>query len=101
MPRGDVDTTRESREASGSKDVEPEVNQPGLGALREAVANHLGRHLPSGGTLRRDGLAGLSSAISNVPDGMANGVLVGVNPVFGLYATMLGPAVGGSSPAHS
>jgi SulP family sulfate permease len=37
----------------------------------------------------------LSSAISNVPDGMANGVLVGVNPIYGLYATMMGPAVGG------
>jgi hypothetical protein len=36
----------------------------------------------------------LSSAISNVPDGMANGVLVGVNPVYGLYATMMGPGVG-------
>lgn len=67
-------------------DVQTEVNQPGLGELRGAVANHLGRNLPSGASLRRDGLAGLSSAISNVPDGMANGVLVGVNPAYGLYA---------------
>lgn len=76
-------------------DVPPEVNQPGLGELRNAVANHLAAKLPSGASLRRDGLAGLSSAISNVPDGMANGVLVGVNPVYGLYATMLGPGAGG------
>jgi len=45
--------------------------------------------------LRQDALAGLSLAIANVPDGMANGVLVGVNPVYGLYATMMGPFVGG------
>ena len=76
-------------------DVQPEVNQPGLGELRDAVTNHLRDKLPSGASLRRDGLAGLSCAISNVPDGMANGVLVGVNPVYGLYATMLGPGVGG------
>jgi SulP family sulfate permease len=76
-------------------DEQPEVNHPGLGELRDAVANHLGGRLPGRASLRRDGLAGLSSAISNVPDGMANGVLVGVNPVYGLYATMMGPGVGG------
>jgi len=51
--------------------------------------------------LGHDGLAGLSSAISNVPDGMANSVLVGVNPVYGLYATMMGPAVGGLFSSRS
>jgi SulP family sulfate permease len=45
--------------------------------------------------LRRDTVAGLSLAVANVPDGMANGVLVGVNPLYGLYATMMGPLVGG------
>jgi len=45
--------------------------------------------------LRQDALAGLSLAVANVPDGMANGVLVGVNPLYGLYATMMGPLVGG------
>src|SRR3712207_2135767 len=74
---------------------EAEVNQPGLGELRDTVANHRWPKLPGWASLRRDGLAGLSSAISNVPDGMANGVLVGVNPVYGLYATMAGPAAGG------
>ncbi|HEY9516626.1 MAG TPA: SulP family inorganic anion transporter, partial [Gemmatimonadaceae bacterium] len=45
--------------------------------------------------MRRDTMAGLSLAVANVPDGMANGVLVGVNPLYGLYATMMGPLVGG------
>ncbi|MEO8285310.1 MAG: SulP family inorganic anion transporter [Chloroflexota bacterium] len=76
-------------------DVESEVNQPGLSELREAVANRLQKQLPSGTTLREDGLAGLNSAVSSVPDGMASGLLVGVNPIYGLYACMVGPFVGG------
>jgi SulP family sulfate permease len=67
-------------------DVEPDVNLPGLGELRDAVANHLGQRLPSRASLRNDGLAGLNSAVSSVPDGMASGILVGVNPIYGLYA---------------
>ena len=84
-----------SVKADKASEPEAEVNQPGLGELRDAVANHRWPKLPGWAALRRDGLAGLSSAISNVPDGMANGVLVGVNPVYGLYATMMGPAAGG------
>ena len=72
-----------------------EVNQPGLRELREAVANHLRSHLPGRRSLRQDAVAGLNGAINNVPDGMANAVLVGVNPMHGLYATILGPFVGG------
>ena len=53
------------------------------------------RHLPRGPSLQHDAVAGLSLAVANVPDGMANGVLVGVNPLYGLYATMMGPLVGG------
>jgi len=71
------------------------IQQPGLAELRDAVANHLWPKLRGLAALRRDVLAGLSSAVSNVPDGMANGVLVGVNPLCGLYASMIGPAVGG------
>src|SRR3954449_30813 len=82
-------------ETDDPPEEEAEVNQPGLGELRDAVANHLWPKLPGWASLRRDGLAGLSSAISNVPDGMANGVLVGVNPIYGLYAAMMGPAAGG------
>src|ERR671929_796535 len=82
-------------ESTPPSDAEPEVNQPGLGQVREAVVNAARKRLPGPPSLRQDGLAGLNSAISNVPDGMANGVIVGVNPVYGLYATMLGPGVGG------
>jgi SulP family sulfate permease len=47
--------------------------------------------------LRADLMAGLPGAISSVPDGMAAAVLVGVNPVQGLYAAFAGPIVGGLS----
>ena len=72
------------------------LDQPGLRELREAVAESLRQGLPSRGSVARDGAAGLSVAVANVPDGMANGLLVGVSPIHGLYATMLGPLVGGA-----
>lgn len=72
-----------------------EVNQPGLAQLREAAASRLTRLVPGGGSLRKDGIAGLNSAVSSVPDGMASGILVGVNPIYGLYACMIAPVVGG------
>ncbi|MBZ2195850.1 SulP family inorganic anion transporter [Occultella gossypii] len=51
--------------------------------------------LPRWKDLRTDIVAGLPGAISSVPDGMASGVLAGVNPVHGLYASFAGPLVGG------
>jgi sulfate permease, SulP family len=47
--------------------------------------------------LRADIVAGLPGAIGSVPDGMAAAVLVGVNPVQGLYAGFAGPIAGGLS----
>ena len=76
-------------ETTQTSDVAPEVNQPGLRALREALANHLPRLSPRA-SLREDGIAGLNSAVSSVPDAMASGILAGVNPIYGLYACMVG-----------
>ncbi|MGC5166002.1 SulP family inorganic anion transporter [Luteimicrobium sp. DT211] len=45
--------------------------------------------------LRSDVVAGLTGAVSAVPDGMACGLLAGVSPVHGLYATFVGPIAGG------
>jgi SulP family sulfate permease len=52
---------------------------------------------PDPATLRQDAVAGVPGAIGSVPDGMASAVLVGVNPVYGLYASAVGPIGGGLS----
>jgi SulP family sulfate permease len=72
----------------------PNRDLPGTDDLRKAISSAARRAVP-GRSLRRDVVAGLTCAIANVPDGMANGVLVGVNPVYGLYAAMAGPLLGG------
>jgi SulP family sulfate permease len=78
-----------------SAEAEPEVDQPGLSRLREAAADWSRRYLSGGSALRRDAVAGLSLTAANVPDGMANAILVGVNPLYGLYAAIVGPLAGG------
>ncbi len=74
---------------------QPDINQPGLSRLREIVANTITKQLPGRSTFLRDVLAGLSIAVSVIPAGLANGVLAGVNPIYGLYASIAGPLVGG------
>jgi sulfate permease, SulP family len=81
--------------ATVNPEIGPEIQQPGLGRLREAVAGYMEHALPERQYFRRDLLAGLSTAISHVPEGMADGLLVGVNPLYGLYANIFGPLVGG------
>ena len=41
-------------------------------------------------TLKEDAVAGLVLGVESVPDGLAGGLLAGVNPVFGLYGYMYG-----------
>lgn len=44
--------------------------------------------------LRKDGVAGLVLGVQSVPDGLATGLLAGVNPLAGLYAYMVGTIAG-------
>ena len=53
------------------------------------------RALFSRETLKDDAVAGLVLGVESVPDGLAGGLLAGVNPVFGLYAYMMGTFTGG------
>ena len=49
---------------------------------------------PSGPRLtKRDMTAAVTAAVANVPDGMASGVLAGVNPVYGIYTLIIGTPV--------
>jgi SulP family sulfate permease len=52
---------------------------------------------PERAHLRADLVAGLTGAVSGLPDGMASAVLVGVNPAQGLYASFTGRIAGGLS----
>lgn len=45
-------------------------------------------------TLRADGVAGVVLGVESVPDGLAAGLLAGVNPVYGLYAYLVGTVTG-------
>ncbi|UGT53343.1 SulP family inorganic anion transporter [Nocardia asteroides] len=44
---------------------------------------------------KHDVVAGIPGAIGGVPDGMAAGLLAGVSPVHGLYASLAGRFFGG------
>ena len=50
--------------------------------------------LPPWRTARRDGVAGVVLGVQSVPDGLAAGLLAGVNPLAGLYAYMVGAVAG-------
>jgi SulP family sulfate permease len=45
-------------------------------------------------TLKEDAVAGVVLGVESVPDGLAGGLLAGVNPIFGLYAYMVGTVSG-------
>ncbi len=75
---------------------DPQIDQPGLGALRSAVANFAQEKLPGRARLAREATAGLTTTVGSVPDGMANALLAGVNPIYGLYANMVAPIAGGA-----
>jgi SulP family sulfate permease len=77
-------------------EIVPEVNHPGVSNLRWAVNNRIWRKLPRGASFRKDVIAGLNGAFNNVPDGMADSILIGVNPLYGLYANLMGPLLGGT-----
>ena len=45
-------------------------------------------------TLKNDAVAGVVLGVESVPDGLAGGLLAGVNPVYGLYGYMVGTVTG-------
>jgi SulP family sulfate permease len=51
--------------------------------------------------LKSDAVAGVTLGVESVPDGLAGGLLAGVNPVWGLYGYMVGTFVGGLSTSSA
>ena len=45
-------------------------------------------------TIKQDAVAGLVLGVESVPDGLAGGLLAGVNPIFGLYGYLYGTLTG-------
>ena len=67
-----------------SADVnEPTENDRGVDAVKRATRGISGR----------DFIAGITNAVTNIPDAMASAVLAGLNPIQGLYAIMVGTPV--------
>src|SRR5271157_5511447 len=52
-------------------------------------------------TLGKDAVAGLVLGVESVPDGLAAGLLAGVNPLSGLYAYMFGTFTGSLTTSSS
>ena len=52
-------------------------------------------------TLGNDAIAGLVLGVESVPDGLAAGLLAGVNPLSGLYAYMFGTVSGAAATSSS
>ncbi len=72
----------------GSEDTEREESGGG-DSMREGESAGDSKQ-SSKRSLGRDIGAGITTAIANVPDAMANAVLAGLNPVSGLYALLTG-----------
>ena len=67
--------------------------------LKEKLAK--ARSLFGKETLKSDAVAGVVLGVESVPDGLAGGLLAGVNPVYGLYAYMVGTFTGGLTTSSS
>jgi SulP family sulfate permease len=61
----------------------------------------LHRQLGSRATLGPDLRAGVVLGVESVPDGLASGLLAGVNPVFGLYAYLVGTIAGAAATSSA
>ena len=52
-------------------------------------------------TLREDAVAGLVLGVQSVPDGLATGLLAGVNPLAGLYGYLVGTIAGAAATSSA
>ncbi len=62
--------------------------------MAKQLDNLRGRYFFDLRTIRQDIVAGLVLGIESVPDGLAQGILAAVNPIYGLYGYMVGTFTG-------
>ncbi|MFM7427527.1 MAG: SulP family inorganic anion transporter [Elainella sp.] len=58
------------------------------------MASTLSKQLKPSPNWKADGTAAITNALTMIPDALANALLIGVNPVFGLHALMVGTPLG-------
>ena len=58
------------------------------------VRSKISNQLQASPNWRADGSAALTNTLTMIPDALANALLMGVNPVFGLHALMVGTPLG-------
>ncbi|HEY9643048.1 MAG TPA: SulP family inorganic anion transporter [Coleofasciculaceae cyanobacterium] len=61
---------------------------------RSKLSNQLSNQLQASPNWQADGSAALTNTLTMIPDALANALLMGVNPVFGLHALMVGTPLG-------
>lgn len=66
-----------------------------LDSLRSTLARLPSRRPEAAKIHPSDITASITGAVGSVPDGMAASVIIGVAPVHGLYASIVGPIIGG------
>jgi SulP family sulfate permease len=71
--------------------------RPAIRSAPAAAGRWLRSVRPERAHLRADLVAGLTGAVSAIPDGMAAAILAGTNPAQGLYASFTGRIAGGLS----
>ncbi|MDX2231569.1 MAG: SulP family inorganic anion transporter [Leptolyngbyaceae cyanobacterium bins.349] len=58
------------------------------------MARSISKQLQASPNWQADGSAALTNTLTMIPDALANALLMGVNPVYGLYALMVGTPLG-------
>lgn len=89
--------TRRRRSPGGSPAPKPDAGYTRLypvGVAEDGGKRAQRRRRLAPRSLRHDTVAGLVLGVQSVPDGLATGLLAGVNPLSGLYGYMVGTAAG-------
>lgn len=69
--------------------------------MRYRLARHLRRLFRSAKDLKADLASGSIGGIAAIPDGLASAVMAGVNPIHGIYASIVGRIAGGLTTASA